>query len=559
MSLRRNVRFVALTVVMIFCVSLLLGGCSSNTTTPSTTTGAPTTAGTQAASTEPQLKDFKGLKVDWYIHYDWFTGQEWGTKTVTKWIQDNKGVTVNFISSGSAAKQKLSTMIASDELPDIIQMDRGPEADSMVKNGMFVPYDDFYKKYPNLMKWAGEKVINALRSPIDGKFYGFPNWYTNPQTPLGSKGWVINRKVFNELGQPKIETYDDLYTFLVTVKEKFPGIKPMSTLNLNLNMVYASFKEGYIEDVAEMGAYVDGEELKPLFLDPAYQEFLKYCNKLAREGLLAVDEFSMKPEQIEERLKNGKTAIFPADDALNTTKARHEAYQKIDPTGGYITIYPPIKAGLDRTKVKISNFPNVGWNINMVTTKAEDPEAIYAFMDWLTGEEGQVLGYYGPQGLYWDEWTEYNGLKVVNVGTDKYLKRDTSKDWDVHGLWEFLPTANGAYSAKAGDYLNTFAPRPKDQEWDDVKYCIVTRSTCTSIDEFLNVLPDPTTNEGIAYNNVKELFNKQRIKAILAKSDEELQKAIDDAIAHANTLGFDATLKYMTEQWKKNAKLINGN
>ncbi|MGO4375343.1 extracellular solute-binding protein, partial [Paenibacillus sp. MCAF20] len=164
------------------------------------------------------------LEFSFYGHYDWYTMPVWGEDLATKWIKENKKVNVVPISSGGAAKNKLSTMIVSKELPDVMWMERGADVEKLRAEGLLVPFDDYLDKYPNLKKWAGESTLDMLRSP-DGKLYQFPNWYTTQ--PNGNSGYLVNKKIYNELGAPSLETVDDLYAYLKQVKEKYPDVVPL--------------------------------------------------------------------------------------------------------------------------------------------------------------------------------------------------------------------------------------------------------------------------------------------------------------------------------------------
>ena len=118
-----------------------------------------------------------------------------------------------------AHTQKLSAMMASDDLPDMIWTDRNhPDMERLRKEGKLVAYDDYLDKYPNLKTWMGD--LNMLRSD-DGKLYMFPNWYSS--NPYGNAGYVVNKKIYKELGEPPLETTDDLYDYLVKVKDKYGG------------------------------------------------------------------------------------------------------------------------------------------------------------------------------------------------------------------------------------------------------------------------------------------------------------------------------------------------
>lgn len=43
---------------------------------------------------------------------------------------------------------------------------------------------------------------------------------------MGNGGYAINNKIYKDLGSPKLETFDDLYSYLKLVKEKHPEVVP---------------------------------------------------------------------------------------------------------------------------------------------------------------------------------------------------------------------------------------------------------------------------------------------------------------------------------------------
>jgi putative aldouronate transport system substrate-binding protein len=537
-SLIRKSLLVSMAVVL--GLSTMVTGCKkAETNNPKPTEGA-------GSST---LKDFKDLEVSWYIHYDWAGDSGWGSDLTTKYIQDTYGVKVKWVTSGGAAKQKLATMIASNELPDVITLDRGADTDQLVKAGILVALDDYVKKYPNLMKWATPKVINALRSPEDNKFYGVPNWYTNEQNPLGNQGIVLNQKYYKEMGSPKIDNLDDLYKYMNDLKAKYSDVTPMS-FGPGFNggtVFYTLFGEGRDRDAAGRFFYKAGNELKSVFEDPAYQEYLLFANKLYREGLISSEDFTMKGEQWNQKAHTGKIGIYSAQDALGTTRELDKNYRANDPQGGYAQIEPPAKAGLDKSKITVSSYGAVGWNHSVITKSAKDPEKIFAFLDWLTGEDGSMVTNYGPKGLYWDETMEYKGEKI-NLLNDKWKNR-VEKD----GVGGFNWVANGAWASIASAY--DWEKNPvAEGVWDNGKEARLSRKYAFNTDQYLNIAPNPTTEEGIIYQSVRDELSKYVAKVVLAKTEEDAKKEIDAANANAKKLGYDKVLKIMTENWQKNLK-----
>ncbi|UUZ86270.1 extracellular solute-binding protein [Paenibacillus sp. P26] len=226
----------------------------------------------------------KPLTFTFYGNYDWYNMPAWGEDAASKWIKENKKVDIKAVSSGGAAAQKLNTMIASGDLPDVVWLERSGDVEKLRAADMLVPLDDYINKYPNLKKWLGEAGLNMLRAS-DGKIYGFPNWYTN--RPNGNAGYVVNKKIYKELGSPKLETTDDLYNYLKAVKEKYPNVIPfephLGKDGQGLDVIYSAFAENHPNVYVGNRAVPSGDKLTSIFTDPVFRETMQYESKLFRE------------------------------------------------------------------------------------------------------------------------------------------------------------------------------------------------------------------------------------------------------------------------------------
>lgn len=500
---------------------------------------------------------FNGLTIKWYTHYDWATDNEWGTYPTTKWIQDNLGVTVEWISSGGAAEQKLTTMIATNDLPDVITLDRGPTTDQLAKGGVLIPLNEYVEKFPTLEYWATEKVIGILKDE-DGNFYGVPSWYTNEKWPLGNEGVVVNRKLYDLEGQPELKTMDDLYAYLLTLKEKYPDIQPM-TLDSSIKglpVFYTMFAEDTDRYAATIGVYQDGDQLKNIFESPAYQEALLTLNKFYREGLMSSDDINMLAEQYKEKGNNGRFGVMFTADALGGTTQMDAAFRAIDPDGGYFAISPPAKAGLDPEKIKFASYSAAGWNWSAITTTCKDPERTYAFLDWLTSDVGYMTCFYGPEGQYWniDVTMEHKGETIYPLNDHYYDVKANNPDlFNEERVNFFNPVPNGAYGSCNSDYEWSIEEVADGARFEG-REAQLTRAHAYNTDEYTNIIPDPTIDAGIVYKSVEEMIKQQNAKVILADSEEAAQAEIQKAIDDAQKLNYQTALTYMTERWQNNLR-----
>ncbi|NMM54426.1 extracellular solute-binding protein [Paenibacillus aquistagni] len=529
------------------------GGSSSNGTKSNTENASKEEQGTDNA---PKLYELgkEPLEFSLYGHYSWYTMPPWGGDVGTKWIQDNKKVTVKAISAGSDPAAKLNTMIATNALPDVIWLDRAADFERLREAGLLVALDEYIDKYPNLKQWLGDAGINILRAE-DGHLYGFPNWYTNQ--PNGNAGYVINSKIYKDLGSPKLETTDDLYNYLKLVKEKFPKVIPyqpgLANDGQGIDVLYSAFKEND-HKFPGMRAVPSGDKLTSIFTDPQFVEAMKYTSKLFREKLITQDAFTQTLDQITESVMTGNVAVYAGASPTDIAQKAHPELVKKDPDAGYFMVWPIHKEGLDKNKIFPGTYTTLGWNVAVITKAAENPEAIFAFLDWYTGPEGQTINFWGPEGKYW------KGLKedgITPIFTEEYIN-------DVAGLLEyqgvstnFAWVGNTVFADRTKADFDATLPE-EQRNWVTKWQNDVTWKTQTNATEFINLNPVPNTDLGIIAKRIDEIYLQARAAAIYAKSDAEVEAILKKAEEDAMGNDYQKLLDFKTERWQENKKKIAG-
>jgi ABC-type glycerol-3-phosphate transport system substrate-binding protein len=528
-----------LSVTLIIVMALM--GCSgSGGNTASQEKNSPVSGDTFVLGEKP-------LEFSFYGHYDWYTMPDWGKDAATKWIKENKKIDVVPISSGGVAKNKLSTMIVAGELPDVIWMDRGADVEKLRSEGMLVPFDDYLNKYPNLKKWAGESTLELLRSP-DGKLYQFPNWYTTQ--PNGNAGYLVNKKIYEELGSPSLETPEDLYVYLKQVKSKYPDVVPLEVgqTAAGVDIMVSAFAENRPHTFNSMIAVPQGDQLVSLFTDPVYRELLQYMSRLYREKLVTQDAFTQKLEQVEQKVINGKVAIYVASSPTEFGSKGNNLLKAQDPDAGYIMVWPVHKAELDRNKIFPGDYKQLGWNVSVITKSAKDPEAIFAFLDWFTGPDGQRTIMWGPEGLYWDGTDEED----MPLFTDKFTSDAKGRDELMNATVNFQWNGNTVYVDNSKMKFESKLP-PEKRNFETYWQSEITWKTQMNTTEFANLDPASDSEEGIIAQRVFEIYEQVRAKAISSTtSDQEVLSLLDKAEADAQKSGYDKLLKYKTARWQEN-------
>lgn len=529
------------------------GGGNGGTTDTPEAEPAPETTNEETASTNFEL-GAEPLNFSFYGNYDWYTMPQWGGDEASKWIKENKKVDITAINSGGNAAQKLNTMIASSELPDVIWTDRGADVERLRAAGALVPFDEYLDKYPNLKEWAGEETLNMLRSS-DGKLYQFPNWYTSQ--PNGNAGYIVNKKIYTELGEPKLETTDDLYNYLAQVKEKYPNVIPfepdLAVDGQGLDVLYGAFGEDHPPAFVSNRAVPNGDQLTSIFTDPVFREATQYASKLFREKLMAQDALTQTKDQVKEKVYTGRVAVAAGASPTEYGSVGDTELKKKDPNDGYFMIWPVHKEGLDKNKIWTGTYNSLGWNVSVITKGAEDPEKIFAFLDWYTGPEGQRVIMWGPEGIYWDGTDEegsplFTDAFVTDVeGRSKMMDATVNLQWN--GNTVFVDNSKMKFE-------QTLAP--EDQNWETRYQSEITWKTQYNATEFINLAPLPESEEGIIQQQVNEIFNEARAKALYAKNDEEVLSILDKAQEDAMAVGYDKLLAFKTQKWQENKAQISG-
>ncbi|TCZ72876.1 extracellular solute-binding protein [Paenibacillus albiflavus] len=557
MQLKKRSKTFSTTLTLSTAAALLLAGCSSSNQA-ATSTKAPestnATSGTDSTKGTGFTLGDKPVEFTFYGHYDWYTMPPWGEDAATAWIKDHKKVNVTAIQSGGNAEQKLSTMIASSTLPDVIWLDRGKDVERLRTADMLVPLDDYLEKYPNLKKWAGESTLNLLRSP-DGKIYQFPNWYTT--RPNGNTGYVVNMRIYNEMGKPKLETFDDLYNYLKAVKAKYgdsvvpydPGIEGQG-----VDLLISGFANDYPTSYIANRSVPKGDKLVSIFTDSVYRESLIYANKLYQEKLMLQDALTQTQDQIKEKLNTDRVAVYADSSPTEFASLGDATVKAQNPQHpGYNMFWPMHKEGVDKNKVYPGDWNQLGWNVSVITKSAKDPEAIFAFLDWYTGEEGMRTIFWGPDGLYWNGVDSEGGPQF----NDKYFN-------DREEVTKLMNTTNELQWAGNTVYVDTTKSRIESKlpvekrNWETRWQTEVSWKTSFNSTQFLNMAPIPDTDEGITAQRIDDIFKEARAQALYAKNADEVNKILDKAEKDAQNAGYEKLLAYQTKIWQNNLKLIGG-
>lgn len=503
------------------------------------------------------------LAFSFYVNYDWYAPKGYGMTQATKWLKEKMKLSVTEIGSNGNAAQKFGTMVVSGDLPDLIQMDMDDKFDSLIRMGKLVPLDDFINNpaYPNFKRLADSRILEMARR--NGKIYGLPNWFGQKmEKPSNNKGWIVNRKIYKALGSPKLETFEDLYSYLRSVKDRYPDVIPLDTANTNggvvqvQNFLYAGAGENRtIFNAKSDGTFAypdyDKKEFRSIFKDPAFIESYLWTSRYFREKLLTQDTFTQKLEQFKEKLISGKIAVAAVYDVTRHGEEANNILKAKDPEAGYDYIPYIHGKGVDPGRIVAEIWGEIGWwNVNCITTSAREPEKIFAFLDWAMSDDGIRFLCYGPRGIFWDE-SDAEGAPVPNERFKKTASDERAAlklgEWTPQGSWrmsEITAARNNqdpgleSWGTKAGLFYGKWIRYTDGNELDGT-----------------GSFP-PNSDEEDIWRNIKQINNQYAAKVTFAENDDAALKQLEAWEKAVMDAGYDKLLKYRTRIWKENVKKL---
>ncbi|GHV70579.1 hypothetical protein AGMMS49928_18910 [Spirochaetia bacterium] len=489
---------------------------------------------------------FQNLSFTWYKNYDWYSAEQWANeKGGEKWIKSTYGVNIQFRDSGGAPDQRLATMILDDEFPDVISLERDANLLNLIEAGAALPLDGYLEKYPNLKKYLGDGILNMLRAP-DGKLYSFPNWAAPLGQLSGNAGWLLQKKYHDALGNPPLVTYDDLYKYLTALKSQYPRIVPLEVgrdfQSEAVRVLYGGFGADLNPAYAVSNIYRDGNTLKSILEDVHYREMLLFINKLYRERLITQDLFTVTDDILKERIRNGLVGIACLSDIFDTDGVLVPDME-LKAEDASFGLYPmdPVHLAVVPPESVFTNFTNCGgWNVSVITKNAKDPEKIFAFLDWMFGNEGQLVLVYGEPGKYFIPG-DYNDFGYPVKMTDAFF---SASNEEIDSEWsETNWVGNTAFVDNMAKYIYDATGYAQQLKLDQFNY---TWNHSTDATELTGIIPPLNEDMGVLYQYIDGIYQQAIPAIITASSEARARAAIDQYLSELKSAGLDRLLAW---QW----------
>lgn len=552
----KNSLLKALAAVMAASMILTVAGCGGGGS--SSTAGSSTSSKTESSAAEStdggdassEVTGSSGpddttepYEFDAYYSYQGSV-KPWGEDAASKYMNEKFNIKVNYSCPEADADSRLNLMISSDDLPDVVILDRNANWLKLINLGKLVDI--------NTLKYEGcsfdEDILESTQKllSVNGGLYGIPNWARKGATG-GNMSWMVNHDVYEQLGSPELKTLEDLHQFMLDAKDK--GVKTSDDQSIfpwlprqddngfyTVSAIYRSYGHPNLVDTYWSQA---DNDIKLAVYDDNYVAALKVANQWYKEGLFPETTYTDSNDQYVEKLANGRAAVLYYDFSQDDTNHFRTLLQEKDGNtydllGWELKDSPiyPAAEGVDW--VYGEEGGTVGWNVNCITTKAENPQRIFDLYSWMLTKDGSINMMYGPEGGLW-EGKDDEGNPILKKPEEEL----TSDEKNAAGCWFWSQPAHSDNVDNTKFAVNDAQPEAS-RSWvisiqahvfspeDSINPAIAGQKFLTDENTGLSLEIDPTEDLGMARQAITDECKMRIPQIIMASDDATFDKLVQD-------------------------------
>lgn len=488
---------------------------------------------------------------------DAFISKDQANNPVAKVIKEKTGVTLKIEVTKVSTVEKLNTMFATGDLPDIyVGPAWGDELNIMKKaaeQGQIIDITNQLSKYPTLAKNVGKDLMppdiyNTYHSFSGNKQFFMYNRY--PAKPEDIKDWLHGFYVRKDIAQKigvdpqSVHTPDDLYNFLKKIKdaniqEKGKTVIPLGSAANGwalylMNKMFFNF----------VGFKMDGGTAQYSFMTPEVEKQILYTRKLIAEGLIDPEAYTQTTAIADEKALQGRYAVIGAHLYNLVNRKIISTVEKDNPNAVYVPLGPLNNAAGDPYKHTIKAE---GDNLVALTKNNKEPEASLRLLEFLASDAGWMLTNYGVEGVHYDM---VNGKPVAKkewVDKEKATPGTLLQEgFGNQGIYTFMSGLNRTFSLAGGPYGHQY----------DETFKRVTDAQKIMRKNGVELLKGrtPALVEFKDYQKLKPVLDQidpVTKQAYYAKTEEEAKKLINNLRNELEKAGIKELEKWAVEEDKK--------
>ena len=297
---------------------------------------------------------------------------------------------------------KISTVLASGQMPDIIG---GLQSEKLLKyapTGMFLnltEYKDYAPDYFDLM-YGDDRAAETKKVESDGSLFGFQKCEYNRIAV--AQMVAIRTDLLEEIGVEEPTTFEEYYDDLLKIKEKHPDMYGFGTRNgtnyLVGSFAYALGTGGFPTFATTRGMYYEPESDSYVY-GPTSEKFtrvVEFLQNAYKDGLLDPDYATMTKDDLFEKASSGKL-MSVYDNNSFVGRVYNPALQEIDANAKFDILKPMANEdGNTRSYRYEKDWPN---NNSVISVRTKYPERVVELLNWMYTEEGRMSTNFGEEGV----------------------------------------------------------------------------------------------------------------------------------------------------------------
>ncbi|HCX84730.1 MAG TPA: ABC transporter substrate-binding protein [Micrococcales bacterium] len=568
----------ATTAVSVLALAACQGGSSNAADDDTPVTELPT-----AWDDTITIDVFDGLANYMGMQQGWFA----------KLVKDKFNMELNIIAPNVAGggDTLYNTRVGAGDLGDLIITDKGEKLDELVQGGLVLDASKYYGAMPNAAEYDA-----AVQNTNDGKdgVYAFPTQVSNLKPTQSSEaleptfGAYLRWDLYSKIGYPEIGTLEDLLPVFQAMQQAEPtapnGQKTYALSlfkdwdgNMMNNVKQPITYYGY-DELGFVLAKADGSDFQGLLDDEGmYHRVLQFFYDANQLGLVDPESTTQNYDTLFSKYQNGQVlySFWPwlGQSAYNTADntSQGKGFMLAEIQDQNIFSYGAEVFG--------------GKQVLAIGSKAEDPERIAAFIDWLYSPEGtesnssQTAGAPGPKGLTWEGATS-TAPALTDFGKEVFLDGDATvpEEWgggsyidgtSTLNVSVVLPTSTDARTDQPFNYTmwpsyQELVQTPLSEDWS------ANMGDATSGMDFLTTNDQLAIAPGASYtapadssqieaqrNQVKAAIVQTSWQMTFAKDQAEFDSLWSNLQSTAKGLGYDDVLAFdMTNAKDQNDKRV---
>ncbi|UOE44235.1 ABC transporter substrate-binding protein [Agromyces larvae] len=502
-----------------------------------------------------------------------------------KLVKDKFNMKLNIIAPNVAGggDTLFNTRVTAGDLGDLIITDKGEKLDELIQGGLVLDSSPYYGAMENAARF--DAAVEHLNAASDGT-YAFPSAVSSLKPTEPSEGLdptfgpYVRWDLYKAAGYPELGTLEDLLPALQQMQQlepTAPNGQKVYALSLfkdwDGNMMNNAKQPITFYGYDEIGfalAKADGSDYQGI-LDPDGEYFrtLKFYYDANQLGLVDPDSTTQNYDTLFTKYQNGQVlfSFWPwlGQSAYNTEE---------NTTAGKGFMIAPLE---DADIFSYGAEAYGGKQVLAIGSKAEDPERIAAFIDWLYSPEGalannsQTMGAAGPEGLTW----EFDGEEpqLTDFGKEVFLEGDAQvpAEWGEGSYIDGVSTLNISavlpidtdpntgfpYSYKFWPSYQELVQTPLSEDWSSKMGGATTTVEYLQSSDQLLVAPGasyaaPADSSEIETlrNQVKAIVVQYSWQMVFAENEAQFESLKKELQETAAGLGYDQVLEFDLENAK---------